>query len=506
MSVDLDVIMKRHFDTAEDFAASMKLFYQYCEAKNKFTTFTELETHFLSRLGDVVEDLSLNGDSARLEAAIAFKRDEAKEYGTSPLDVRVAGYPLTEQVVKEIVRSELNESRIQFSEALKNQNKVNLTPITLKEACRLFIATNKINWKSLSSLKKYEDDTFPLILEIFGENMSTINLTQEHSNFFKKIIFNYPKNRNKIGAYKSLTIQEIVDLDIPEDQQLSTQTKSHYITRFIKFLRWLEQSGYSVGNLDRPLVRTIKADKRPDKQKAVFSDEDLAKLFNSKEYIQGTLTDPFKYWVPLIGLFTGARINEICQLRLEDIYKDPQYDVWVFDINEKNHKETRKSLKRPHHIRLIPIHSELIKLNFLTYLNELKLRNIDRIFPELKYHETNRFGNTAGRWFNRTYKKNCKTTTPITSFHSLRHNIINNLVNRAGFTENEIASMLGQSSTGGVTATRYMKPRGLEHNINYISKLNYQHCIKFGLIRSWERQDFGRNINNYLKKITTESK
>ena len=210
MSVDLDLIMKRHFDTAEDFAASMKLFYQYCEAKNKYTTFTELETHFLSRLADDVEDQNLNGDSARLAAAIAFKRDDAKEYGASQLEVLVAGNPLTEQAVKDIFRSELNE-------ALKNQNKVNLTPITLKEACSKFIATNKINWRSVSSLKKYEDDTFPLLLEIFGEATSTIDLTQEHSNIFKKIIFKYPKNRKKIAAYKSLTIQEIANLDIPED-------------------------------------------------------------------------------------------------------------------------------------------------------------------------------------------------------------------------------------------------------------------------------------------------
>ena len=30
----------------------------------------------------------------------------------------------------------------------------------------------------------------------------------------------------------------------------------------------------------------------------------------------------YRYWVPLIGLYTGARINEISQLYLDDIDLD----------------------------------------------------------------------------------------------------------------------------------------------------------------------------------------
>ena len=64
------------------------------------------------------------------------------------------------------------------------------------------------------------------------------------------------------------------------------------------------------------------------------------------------------YWIPLIGLFTGMRINEICQLRIDDVYKDGKN--YVFNIVES--KDTQ--LKSNSSERIIPVHPHLIKLGF----------------------------------------------------------------------------------------------------------------------------------------------
>ena len=39
-----------------------------------------------------------------------------------------------------------------------------------------------------------------------------------------------------------------------------------------------------------------------------------------------------KYWVPLIGLYTGMRMQEILQLYVTDVYQKDE--IWVFDLNE----------------------------------------------------------------------------------------------------------------------------------------------------------------------------
>jgi integrase len=51
----------------------------------------------------------------------------------------------------------------------------------------------------------------------------------------------------------------------------------------------------------------------------MFTDDELRTLFNPATYAQGRQQSPYMYWLPLIGLHSGMRINEIAQLALADI-------------------------------------------------------------------------------------------------------------------------------------------------------------------------------------------
>ena len=57
-----------------------------------------------------------------------------------------------------------------------------------------------------------------------------------------------------------------------------------------------------------------------------FTDDELAKIFDWQTYPQCVdkdtpLLHPEYFWIPLIALFIGARLNELCQLDCEDIQK-----------------------------------------------------------------------------------------------------------------------------------------------------------------------------------------
>jgi integrase len=55
------------------------------------------------------------------------------------------------------------------------------------------------------------------------------------------------------------------------------------------------------------------------------------------------------YWIPLIGLFSGMRQEEICQLHVEDVR-----EAWGI-----NSRPPRK-LKNATAARLVPVHKDLI--------------------------------------------------------------------------------------------------------------------------------------------------
>ena len=157
----------------------------------------------------------------------------------------------------------------------------------------------------------------------------------------------------------------------------------------------------------------------------------------------------------MLGLYTGARLNELCQLHLSDV--KPVDGVLVFDINDRDdHEAHPKRLKNPASERLIPIHSRLIKLGFLDFLNRQKDANNIRVFPELKWNEAEGYGRNVGRWFNEQYlRRVAGIKDKKKSFHSFRHTVANHLKQK-GVAESYIGELLGHSP-GSITMGRYGK-------------------------------------------------
>lgn len=74
-----------------------------------------------------------------------------------------------------------------------------------------------------------------------------------------------------------------------------------------------------------------------------------------------------------IGLYTGARENEILQLTKNDIVEDEQSGIWCFYFNKKNNKK----IKNISSIRKVPIHSKIEK-EVLELIK--KLENNEKLF------------------------------------------------------------------------------------------------------------------------------
>lgn len=129
------------------------------------------------------------------------------------------------------------------------------------------------------------------------------------------------------------------------------------------------------------------------------------------------------FWLPLLALFTGARLNELGQLRTKDILlertaSDIDQAVWVIRITEDETDGLR--LKTRSSARRVPIHAALKDLGFLRYVEVVRASGEPRLFPALK---PDRFGTVTaawGKWFG-AYLRSQNVMDPKIVFHSFRH-------------------------------------------------------------------------------------
>ena len=109
---------------------------------------------------------------------------------------------------------------------------------------------------------------------------------------------------------------------------------------------------------------------------------------------------PERYWVTLISLYSGSRLNEICQMNLSDI--EEQDGIWVMNlINDPEDK----NIKTQSGNRVVPLHPKLIDPGLLNYVTEIRNKNETKLFPNLKRSELSSYGSPISQWFGR-YLKN----------------------------------------------------------------------------------------------------
>ncbi len=188
-----------------------------------------------------------------------------------------------------------------------------------------------------------------------------------------------------------------------------------------------------------------------------FPKDDLEKLFHSKEYMKDTFRKGWMFWLPVLLLYTGARVEELCQLYIDDIKKVDGH--WVFDIDETRPDQKVKS----HEKRYLPLHPFITEdLNFIEYVHSLPDQT-GRVFFELPLvvtkpkrpgaKERRRYGHRPStNWFP-PYKRRCGVVAERgkKTIHSFRHNVSARLMEQ-DVQEYVIAMVLGhkhpQISTG----------------------------------------------------------
>ena len=180
-----------------------------------------------------------------------------------------------------------------------------------------------------------------------------------------------------------------------------------------------------------PASRVRIDDKRRASEKRLnFDDTQLKIIFSGSVYSAGHRPKAgggeAAYWIPLLALFTGGRLNELGQLRPEDVYEESYVDglskehkAWVIRITAD--ATNGLNVKTESSIRRVPVHPKLLELGFIEFVSKSRGRSC--IFHEVKRDKEGKITNTWGKWFiNQYMRKECGIQTDRRwVFHSFRH-------------------------------------------------------------------------------------
>ena len=304
-----------------------------------------------------------------------------------------------------------------------------------------------------------------LMLKIF-KDVPIKTITFESGRYFKETLGSLPPRILNSKKYKNKTIDEI--LSSKPDKILSVKTVNKYLDFASGLFKYARNHNYIRHNPIEGL--RIRQKKRAADNRAPFNEKDLKALFHSAEYVKDKHTHSYCFWLPLLALYTGCRLEELCQLHTDDVKQ--LGDMWVLDINEDTPDKKLKTLSSK---RFIPLHPHLTDdLCFPEFVSKLKRAGEQRVFPDLN-KIGDRYGHAAGRWFGR-YKKRLRIVPDekgrLKDFHSFRKTFTTKLRHN-GVELNMIKELDGHSIkdiTAGTYSDRFPPKVLLE---NAILKLDY---------------------------------
>lgn len=244
---------------------------------------------------------------------------------------------------------------------------------------------------------------------------------------WQDLILAIPKNRSKFKVLKGMSIHEQIKYGKQNNMTLRAAKTVNFDLDVLGAVFRLACDYWHIERDPTRVIKRVSDEVLAENKRDPFAMDQLRKLFIAPLYT-GCQNDRngwakpgnnvirrARFWAPLIALFSGLRLNEICQLWSDDIIEiDGKFYIRVCE----NYKR-RQKLKTPSAARMAPIHSELIKMGIVELMDH---NNPHHIFNELTYCEKKKnYSDTFSSWFRRFIDRS-DAAAPRTSFHSFRHN------------------------------------------------------------------------------------
>lgn len=236
----------------------------------------------------------------------------------------------------------------------------------------------------------------------FVGRVSVPSITRHHVIAFKDKLLD--SGQSGVNTNKQLEMLSIL-LNFARDNGMAHENPAHRVRVLIK------KKGVARG-----------------KARISFDLAALQAIFSSPVYTEGLRpaggAGEAAYWLPLLGLLTGARLEELCQLAPDDVFQETYLDtsgtshsVWCVRFVDSEERE--QGVKNAGSVRRIPVHPELLARGFLAFAHAQRGRS--RIFHSLKANKHGEESAQWSKWFGKYLRATCGVTNSRMVFHSFRH-------------------------------------------------------------------------------------
>ncbi len=343
--------------------------------------------------------------------------------------------------------------------------------------------------------------------EFVGPSRAISSITVDDARSFRDTLRKVPTGYSKKKDYAGLNIrQAVAKAEREEAKCLGPKTRGRYMSTISPFFDWLRSEGrIDYQPFDGLHQKTVKG----DNPLPPFSTEQLNEIFSSplfagferdgREHQSGTVhCDDWRYWIPLIGLFTGARVTEVAQLNVDDIVKhsmsalnDDASSVERYFFEFKEDRRTGQQVKSKKQ-RNVPVHSKLVSIGFLAfYTKQLTRASRDgnrQLFPELTMKGPDaKLGDVPSRFW-RDYLEaiKVKSGSDGSGFHSFRHTISDRL-RQAGFMDKEFGPIILGHSDKSVTTGYGVTTQGTDRmRVNMLESVTFDD-LDFSKLHTYTR-------------------
>lgn len=287
------------------------------------------------------------------------------------------------------------------------------------------------------------------LVELMGDvSLATVN--HDFAFIFRKKLMDRPRKRQSAAAKESGTVEHI-----------ASGTVNNILADIAAMFKYAKRRGWVADSFFSEM--TLRDTTPAHKKRQPFTKEEIALLFGPG-FIKACGRISWRFWVPLLGLFTGARLDEIAQAQVDDVREID--GVWCLVVESSD----EKSVKTLSGNRSIPLHHFIVNdLDFLTFVEVQRSSGERELFPGLKRVQ-GRKGHYLTKWFG-DYRDALgipKTRT----FHSLRKNFSKCLaVNDVPVSM--IKRLDGHSLANDVTEHHYIQDIPVSKLSEYIHKLDF---------------------------------
>ena len=313
--------------------------------------------------------------------------------------------------------------------------------VPLHEMVELFLV-EKTQSTQADTVRQYEI-AFDYLYTLVGRDCDIVNFDREKAVQVKESLLSKYSNGEK-GR---------------KQETISVATLNKYLSNYGAFFNWCHQHK-KINQGNQFSMLSIKETDKNTSSRRSYTQNEINKImaYQPMKISEAKTIRDDTYWFPKLGLYTGMRLNEIAALTVDDF----QIEKGIHFINL-----TDKKLKTESSRRVVPIHSKLIEMGLIKFVETKRNKGDEVIFSQIRIGRKEKtrdgWGEPISRWFNRTALRNIGIDKELEAkqgilidFHSFRTTFISKLKFK-GCDGYMVKQVVGHMKSDNVTFERYGK-------------------------------------------------